>query len=44
MEALITAELVSNLFRLDGRSGWLEGVLLLVASVILAGGLYFQDL
>nr|WP_259737595.1 calcium/proton exchanger [Synechococcus sp. CS-1329] len=42
--AVITAVLVSNLVSLDGRSDWLEGVLLLAAYVILAAGLYFQAL
>jgi Ca2+:H+ antiporter len=40
--AVITAVVVSNLVSLDGRSDWLEGVLLLAASVILAAGFYFQ--
>ncbi|MCP9841844.1 calcium/proton exchanger [Synechococcus sp. J7-Johnson] len=42
--AVITAVLVSNLVSLDGRSDWLEGVLLLAAYVILAAGLYFKAL
>ncbi|MCX5930842.1 MAG: hypothetical protein NTW83_03160 [Cyanobacteria bacterium] len=42
--AVITPVLVSNLVSLDGRSDWLEGVLLLAAYVILAAGLYFQAL
>ena len=33
---------VSNLASLDGRSDWLEGVLLLAAYAILAAGFYFQ--
>jgi Ca2+:H+ antiporter len=41
--AVATAVLVSNLVSLDGRSDWLEGVLLLAAYVILAAGFYFQD-
>ncbi|MEB3264976.1 MAG: calcium/proton exchanger [Synechococcus sp.] len=40
--AVITAVVVSNLISLDGRSDWLEGVLLLAAYVILAAGFYFQ--
>jgi Ca2+:H+ antiporter len=40
--AVITAVIVSNLISLDGRSDWLEGVLLLAAYVILAAGFYFQ--
>jgi Ca2+:H+ antiporter len=40
--AVITAVVVSNLVSLDGRSDWLEGVLLLAAYVILAAGFYFQ--
>lgn len=40
--AVITAVLVSNLVSLDGRSDWLEGVLLLAAYLILAAGFYFQ--
>jgi len=39
--AIATAVLVSNLASLDGRSDWLEGVLLLAAYVILAAGFYF---
>jgi Ca2+:H+ antiporter len=40
--AVGTAVVVSNLVTLDGRSDWLEGVLLLAAYVILAAGFYFQ--
>jgi Ca2+:H+ antiporter len=40
--AIVTAVVVSNLVSLDGRSDWLEGVLLLAAYVILAAGFYFQ--
>lgn len=40
--AIATAVLVSNLVSLDGRSDWLEGVLLLAAYVILAAGFYVQ--
>ncbi|MFN5118328.1 MAG: calcium/proton exchanger [Cyanobacteriota bacterium] len=40
--AVATAVVVSNLASLDGRSDWLEGVLLLAAYVILAAGFYFQ--
>ncbi|MEB3316582.1 MAG: calcium/proton exchanger [Cyanobacteriota bacterium] len=42
--AIATAVVVSNLASLDGRSDWLEGVLLLAAYVILAAGFYFQSL
>ena len=41
--AIATAVVVSNLASLDGRSDWLEGVLLLAAYVILAAGFYFQS-
>ncbi|MEB3331982.1 MAG: calcium/proton exchanger [Synechococcaceae cyanobacterium] len=40
--AIAMAVLVSNLASIDGRSDWLEGVLLLAAYVILAAGFYFQ--
>lgn len=40
--AIATAVVVSNLASIDGRSDWLEGVLLLAAYVILAAGFYFQ--
>lgn len=40
--AVVTAVLVSNLISLDGRSDWLEGVLLLATYLILAAGFYFQ--
>jgi Ca2+:H+ antiporter len=40
--AIATAVVVCNLASLDGRSDWLEGVLLLAAYVILAAGFYFQ--
>ncbi len=39
---VITAVVVSNLVSVDGRSDWLEGVLLLAAYLILAAGFYFQ--
>lgn len=42
--AIATAVVVSNLVSLDGRSDWLEGVLLLAAYVILAAGFYFQSM
>jgi len=42
--AIATAVVVSNLVSLDGRSDWLEGVLLLAAYLILAAGFYFQSL
>lgn len=41
--AIATAVVVSNLVSLDGRSDWLEGVLLLAAYVILSAGFYFQS-
>lgn len=41
--AIATAVVVSNLVSLDGRSDWLEGVLLLAAYVILAAGFYVQS-
>lgn len=41
--AVITAVVVSNLVSLDGRSDWLEGVLLLAAYLILAAGFFFQS-
>ena len=40
--AIITAVGLSNLVSLDGRSDWLEGVLLLAAYSILAAGFFFQ--
>ena len=40
--AITTAVVVSNLASLDGRSDWLEGVLLLAAYLILAAGFFFQ--
>ncbi len=41
--AIVMAVLVSNLASLDGRSDWLEGVLLLAAYLILAAGFFFQS-
>jgi Ca2+:H+ antiporter len=41
--AIAMAVLVSNLASLDGRSDWLEGVLLLAAYLILAAGFFFQS-
>jgi len=41
--AITTAVVVSNLASLDGRSDWLEGVLLLAAYLILAAGFFFQS-
>jgi Ca2+:H+ antiporter len=41
--AVGTAVVVSNLVTIDGRSDWLEGVLLLAAYLILAAGFYFQS-
>ncbi len=40
--AVIMAVLMSNLITLDGRSDWLEGVLLLAIYLILGAGFYFQ--
>ena len=40
--AVIMAVVVSNLVSLDGRSNWLEGVLLLATYVILAAGFAIQ--
>jgi Ca2+:H+ antiporter len=40
--AVVMAVVVSNLVSLDGRSDWLEGVLLLAAYGILAAGFFFQ--
>jgi Ca2+:H+ antiporter len=40
--AVITAVVISNLVTLDGRSDWLEGVLLLAAYLIVATGFYSQ--
>jgi Ca2+:H+ antiporter len=41
--AVITAVVVSNLVTLDGRSNWLEGVLLLATYIILAAGFVIQS-
>jgi Ca2+:H+ antiporter len=41
--AVVMAVVVSNLVSLDGRSDWLEGVLLLASYVILAAGFFFQN-
>ena len=41
--AIAMAVLVSNLASLDGRSDWLEGVLLLAAYLLLAAGFFFQS-
>ncbi|MEB3201096.1 MAG: calcium/proton exchanger [Synechococcaceae cyanobacterium] len=40
--AVISAVVISNLVSLDGRSDWLEGVLLLGAYGILAAGFWYQ--
>ena len=40
--AVITAVVISNLVTLDGRSDWLEGVLLLAAYLIVATGFWVQ--
>jgi Ca2+:H+ antiporter len=41
--AVVMAVVVSNLVSLDGRSDWLEGVLLLASYSILAAGFFFQS-
>lgn len=41
--AVIAAVVVSNLVSLDGRSNWLEGVLLLATYIILAAGFAIQS-
>jgi Ca2+:H+ antiporter len=40
--AVVVAVIVANLISLDGRSNWLEGVLLLATYVILGAAFYFQ--
>jgi Ca2+:H+ antiporter len=40
--AVAVAVIVANLISLDGRSNWLEGVLLLATYVILGAAFYFQ--
>lgn len=40
--AVVTAVVVSNLVSLDGRSNWLEGVLLVATYIILGAGFAFQ--
>lgn len=40
--AVVVAVVVANLISLDGRSNWLEGVLLLATYVILGAAFYFQ--
>jgi Ca2+:H+ antiporter len=40
--AVVVAVVVANLISLDGRSNWLEGMLLLATYVILAAAFYFQ--
>ena len=40
--AVAVAVIVTNLISLDGRSNWLEGVLLLATYVILGAAFYFQ--
>jgi Ca2+:H+ antiporter len=40
--AVAIAVIVANLISLDGRSNWLEGVLLLATYVILGAAFYFQ--
>jgi Ca2+:H+ antiporter len=40
--AIITAVGLSNLVSLDGRSDWLEGLLLLAAYAILAAGFFYE--
>ena len=41
--AVVMAVVVSNLVSLDGRSDWLEGVLLLASYSILAAGFFFPS-
>jgi Ca2+:H+ antiporter len=41
--AVISAVVISNLVSVDGRSDWLEGVLLLGAYAILAAGFWYQS-
>jgi Ca2+:H+ antiporter len=40
--AVAIAVIVANLISLDGRSNWLEGVLLLATYIILGAAFYFQ--
>jgi len=40
--AVVVAVVVANLISLDGKSNWLEGVLLLATYVILGAAFYFQ--
>jgi Ca2+:H+ antiporter len=40
--AVVVAVVVANLISLDGRSNWLEGVLLLATYIILGAAFYFQ--
>jgi Ca2+:H+ antiporter len=40
--AVAVAVIIANLISLDGRSNWLEGILLLATYVILAAAFYFQ--
>jgi Ca2+:H+ antiporter len=40
--AVAVAVVIANLISLDGRSNWLEGILLLATYVILAAAFYFQ--
>jgi Ca2+:H+ antiporter len=40
--AVAVAVVIANLISLDGRSNWLEGVLLLATYTILGAAFYFQ--
>jgi Ca2+:H+ antiporter len=40
--AVVIAVVVANLISLDGKSNWLEGMLLLATYVILGAAFYFQ--
>jgi Ca2+:H+ antiporter len=40
--AVAVAVIVANLISLDGRSDWLEGILLLATYIILGAAFYFQ--
>lgn len=40
--AVVVAVVVANLISLDGKSNWLEGILLLATYVILGAAFYFQ--
>jgi Ca2+:H+ antiporter len=40
--AVVVAVVIANLISLDGRSNWLEGMLLLATYIILSAAFYFQ--